>query len=397
MKAHQAGQVMATMRIAMVTECYHPVRNGIVSVIDTLVVGLRERGHEVLVIAPDHPSRPADPPFVVRVPSLPNPFYPDYPAAKPWSPVLRRALDEFRPEVVHTHSFMWLSRFALKQARKRGIPVVTTYHTLVTEYLHYAPVPKWLAHRFVAHWSASFCNACQCVIVVSPLGEKLLRSFGVTTPIEFIPTGIDADRFGQGDGYRVRKSLGIPMHGAVLLYVGRIAKEKNVAFLLDALTPVLAERARTYLVLVGDGPEMAAMQAKAKGMAGGERILFVGSRPREEIPDFFAAADIFVFASVTEMQGLSVCEALMAGLPVVAVGEGGVRYYLRGGETGFVTPLDKVGFANAVRALLDKPHLRMAMAERARSLALQQFSVTACLDRLERVYRQVMVASPTRV
>ncbi len=385
------------MRVAMVTECYHPVRNGIVTVLDTIASGLRERGHEVLVIAPDHPSRPVDPPFVVRVPSLPNPFYPDYPAAKPWSPVVGQALDEFRPDVVHIHSFMWLSRFALKQARKRGIPVVTTYHTLVTEYLHYAPVPKGLAHRFVAYWSASFCNACQFVIVVSPLGEELLRSFGVTTPIAFIPTGIDADRFGQGDGYRVRKSLGIPMHGTVLLYVGRIAKEKNIAFLLDALGPVLAERPRTYLVLVGDGPEMVTMQAKAKEMRGGERILFVGSRPRDEMPDFFAAADIFVFASVTEMQGLAVCEALMAGLPVVAVGEGGIRYYLRDGEVGFVTPHDPLGFANAVRALLDKPHLRMAMAERARAFALRHFSLDTYLDRLEQVYRQVTDQLPARV
>lgn len=381
----------------MVTECYHPVRNGVVTVVDTLASGLKERGHEVLLIAPDHPSHPADPPSVVRVPSFHNPFYPDYPAAKPWSPTLSRVLEEFRPDVVHTHSFMWLSRFALKQARKRGIPVVTTYHTLVTEYLHYAPVPKGLAHRFIAYWSASFCNACQFVIVVSPLGEELLRSFGVTAPIEFIPTGIDGDQFAQGDGYRVRKSLGIPMHATVLLYVGRIAKEKNVAFLLEALAPVLAEHPRTYLVLVGDGPEMTTMQTKAKAMAGGERVLFVGSRPRHEIPDFLAAADVFVFASVTEMQGLSVCEAMMAGLPIVAVGEGGVRYYLRDGETGFVTPLDKIGFANAVRTLLNKPHLRIAMAERARAFALRHFSLNACLDRLEQVYRRVTDQLPAKV
>ena len=397
MKVRWADKERATMRVVMVTECYHPVRNGVVTVLDTLASGLRERGHEVLILAPDHPSRPIDPPFVVRVPSFPNPFYPDYPAAQPWSPVVGQALDEFRPDVVHTHSFMWLSRFALKQARKRDIPVVTTYHTLVTEYLHYAPVPKGLARRFVAYWSASFCNACQFVIVVSPLGEELLRSFGVTTPIEFIPTGIDAHQFAQGDGYRVRKSLGIPMNATVLLFVGRIAKEKNVAFLLEALAPVLAERPRTYLVLVGDGPERATMQAKAKEMAGGERILFVGSRPRHEIPDFLAAADIFVFASVTEMQGLSVCEAMVAGLPVVAVGEGGVRYYLRDGETGFVTPLDKIGFANAVRTLLNKPHLRMAMAGRARAFALRHVSLNARLDRLEQVYRRVTNQLPAKV
>ncbi|MCX7969748.1 MAG: glycosyltransferase, partial [Armatimonadetes bacterium] len=156
---------------------------------------------------------------------------------------------------------------------------------------------------FIARWIESFCNKCQAVIIVSPIAEPLLRSFGVKTPIEFIPTGVDAEQFSKGDSFRVRKELGIPPTASVLLYVGRIAKEKNIAFLLEALSPILAERARTYLVLVGDGPEMAAMKAKAESLPGGERIIFVGSRPRSEIPDFLAAADIFVFASVTEMQG----------------------------------------------------------------------------------------------
>jgi 1,2-diacylglycerol 3-alpha-glucosyltransferase len=385
------------MRILFVSECYHPVRNGIVAVIDILTEQLKKRGHEVVIVAPKHPKAKGDPEWVVRVPSLPNPFYPDYPAAIPWARQLRQAIDTFKPDIVHTHSFMWLSRFALRHAQKRSIPVVTTFHTLVTEYLHYAPVPRWISLPFVARWVESFCNKCQVVIIVSPIAEPLLRSFGVRTPIEFIPTGIDAEQFGKGNGFRVRKELGIPATASVLLYVGRIAKEKNIAFLLEALSPVLAERLRTYLVLVGDGPEMAAMKAKAKSLPGGERIIFVGSRPRSEIPDFHAAADIFVFASVTEMQGLALAEAMMSGLPVVVVGEGGIRYFVKDGEVGFVVPHDKIGFANAVRTLLDKPHLRMAMAERARMFAMQTFSLSSCVDRLESLYQKVSAKEFERV
>ncbi len=385
------------MRILFVSECYHPVRNGVVAVIDILTEQLKKRGHEVVIVAPKHPKSEVDPEWVVRVPSLPNPFYPDYPAAIPWARQLPQAIDSFKPDIVHTHSFMWLSRFALRHAQKRGIPVVTTFHTLVTEYLHYAPVPRWISLPFIARWVESFCNKCQVVIIVSPIAETLLRSFGVKTPIEFIPTGIDAEQFGKGNGFRVRKELGIPATASVLLYVGRIAKEKNIAFLLEALSPVLAERLRTYLVLVGDGPEMAAMKAKAKSLPGGERIIFVGSRPRSEIPDFHAAADIFVFASVTEMQGLALAEAMMSGLPVVVVGEGGIRYFVKDGEVGFVVPHDKIGFANAVRTLLDKPHLRMAMAERARMFAMQTFSLSSCVDRLESLYQKVLAKEFERV
>jgi glycosyltransferase involved in cell wall biosynthesis len=385
------------MRILFVSECYHPVRNGVVAVIDILTEQLKKRGHEVVIVAPKHPKAKDDPEWVVRVPSLPNPFYPDYPAAIPWARQLRQVIDTFKPDIVHTHSFMWLSRFALRHAQKRSIPVVTTFHTLVTEYLHYAPVPRWISLPFIARWVESFCNKCQVVIIVSPIAEPLLRSFGVRTPIEFIPTGIDAEQFGKGNGFRVRKELGIPATASVLLYVGRIAKEKNIAFLLEALSPVLAERLRTYLVLVGDGPEMAAMKAKAKSLPGGERIIFVGSRPRSEIPDFHAAADIFVFASVTEMQGLALTEAMMSGLPVVVVGEGGIRYFVKDGEVGFVVPHDKIGFANAVRTLLDKPHLRMAMAERARMFAMQTFSLSSCVDRLESLYQKVLAKEFERV
>lgn len=178
---------------------------------------------------------------------------------------------------------------------------------------------------------------------------------------------------------------------------GELPKKKNIAFLLEALSPVLAERLRTYLVLVGDGPEMAAMKAKAKSLPGGERIIFAGSRPRSEIPDFHAAADIFVFASVTEMQGLALAEAMMAGLPVVVVGEGGIQYFVKDGEVGFVVPHDKFGFANAVRALLDKPHLRMAMAERAREFAMKTFSLSVCLDRLEALYQRVLAKTVEHV
>ncbi len=385
------------MRILFVSECYHPVRNGVVAVIDILTEQLKKRGHEVVIVAPKHPKAKGDPEWVVRVPSLPNPFYPDYPAAIPWARQLHQAIDTFKPDIVHTHSFMWLSRFALRHAQKRSIPVVTTFHTLVTEYLHYAPVPRWISLPFIARWVESFCNKCQVVIIVSPIAEPLLRSFGVRTPIEFIPTGIDAEQFGKGNGFRVRKELGIPATASVLLYVGRIAKEKNIAFLLEALSPVLAERLRTYLVLVGDGPEMAAMKAKAKSLPGGERIIFVGSRPRSEIPDFHAAADIFVFASVTEMQGLALAEAMMSGLPVVVVGEGGIRYFVKDGEVGFVVPHDKIGLANAVRTLLDKPHLRMAMAERARMFAMQTFSLSSCVDRLESLYQKVLAKEFERV
>jgi len=368
-----------------------------VAVIDILTEQLKKRGHEVMIVAPKHPKAESDPEWVVRIPSLPNPFYPDYPAAVPRARQLSQVIDTFKPDIVHTHSFMWLSRFALRHAQKRGIPVVMTFHTLVTEYLHYAPVPRWISLPIIARWTASFCNKCQVVIIVSPIAEPLLRSFGVRTPIEFIPTGIDAEQFGKGNGFRVRKELGIPATASVLLYVGRIAKEKNIAFLLEALSPVLAERLRTYLVLVGDGPEMAAMKAKAKSLPGGERIIFVGSRPRSEIPDFHAAADIFVFASVTEMQGLALAEAMMSGLPVVVIGEGGIRYFVKDGEVGFVVPHDKIGFANAVRTLLDKPHLRMAMAERARMFAMQTFSLSACIDRLESLYQKVLAKEFERV
>ena len=391
------GRGEAAMKILFVTECYHPVRNGVVAVVDILTEQLRRRGHEVMVVAPEHPKAGPDPEGVVRIPSLPNPFYPDYPAAVPWSRQLSQVFETFKPDIVHTHSFMWLSRFALRHAQRLGIPVVTTFHTLVTEYLHYAPVPRWISLPFIARWVSSFCNKCQVVVIVSPIAEPLLRSFGVKTPIEFIPTGVDAEQFGRGNGFRVRKELGIPSTATVLLYVGRIAKEKNIAFLLEALSPVLAERLRTYLVLVGDGPEMEAMKAKAKSLPGGERIIFAGSRPRSEVPDFHAAADIFVFASVTEMQGLALTEAMMAGLPVVVVGEGGIRYFVKDGEVGFVVPHDKGEFAKAVRTLLDKPHLRMAMAERAREFAMRTFSLAGCLDKLEALYQRVLAKAAEHV
>jgi glycosyltransferase involved in cell wall biosynthesis len=144
------------------------------------------------------------------------------------------------------------------------------------------------------------------------------------------------------------------------------------------------------IMLVGDGPEMAAMKAQAKTFRCSERILFVGSRPRYEVPDFHAALDVFVFPSITDMQPLAVVKAMLSGLPIVAIGEAGIPFIVKDGETGFLTPQDTIGFANSVRTLLDKSYLRIAMGERARQYAMLNFSTDACTDKLETVYRRVL-------
>ncbi len=380
----------------MVTECYHPVRNGVVSAIDWAVTGLRKRGHDLRIVAPQIADWTDSDPDVIRLPSIGNPFYPLYPAALPWFRQWQAKLEKFQPDLIHTHSFFWLSRWALKFARKRGWTVVTTFHTRVEEYLHYSPFPRFLSRFFLRYWMRTFYRQCARVLLVSPLTEGQLRGLGVCTPVRYAPTGVDEDRFAPAHDKRaVRRQLALPEDGTLVIYVGRLAKEKNLPFLLSSLTPLLQHQNQCYLILVGDGAIRGALEGYVQSAGLAQRVVFAGSQPRDKIALFLSACDIFVFPSLTETQGLAVVEAMMCALPVVAIRAGGPAISIDDGETGLLTEPDETAFREAVETLVKDRSRAAAMGRLARDRASLRFSSSACLSVLEKAYQE-SVSAPSQ-
>lgn len=244
---------------------------------------------------------------------------------------------------------------------------------------------RYLARAF----SRSQCAALDGLIVPSqPMLDTLLR-YGIDTHTQVIPTGIELSDFSGGDGSRFRTQHGIPPEQPLLLFVGRIAHEKNIGFLLHALTQIKQTHPEVLLVLAGEGPAAAALQRQTMRLKLDAQVRFVGYLERSrELLDCYRAADIFIFSSRTETQGLVLLEAMALGTPVVGLAIMGTAEVLRHGRGAHIAPDDVHGFANTVSALLGDPETRAALKQSAMEY-VQEWTAPEMTRRLSRFYAHV--------
>lgn len=378
------------MRIGIFTNTYRPSVNGVAQCVEYYERGLRERGHHVIVFAPapDDYDRSADPDYVVRFPVLPNPFEPDYTIAAPYSAAVVRALREQSFDLIHTQHPFWVGAWGAWYARLSNLPLVTTVHTDYRLFARLVPLPEPLVEGYMRLRTAGYCNKCDLVTTPVKSMRRLLRRHGVRAPISLLPNPTDIASFRAGDGAAVRKRLGLGPEAVVMGFVGRLSAEKNVAFLLKAAALVLRSHRHAALVLVGDGPDRVQLQKHLpKSLA--DRILFVGSVPHAEVPDYQAAFDFMVSASRSETQCLAFNEAMAAGRPVVGLKAPGVEDMIEPGYNGLLaTNLeDPADLAARMTELIEDPELRLRLGAQAREW-VQQFDYTRVAESLENLYRQ---------
>lgn len=362
---------------------------GVCTAVETVRAALERLGHDVVIVAPRMTGAAPDLPHVVRVPSVPAPTYPDFSLPLPVGPPLARRLRALGLDVFHAQHPFLLGGTARRLARELDRPLVFTYHTLYDKYAHYVPLPRPLVARLAVAWSTRFANTADLVVAPSAGLVARLRAQGVRRPIEVLPTGVDLARFRPGDRDGARRALGLPAATPILLYVGRLDREKNLDFLLDAFETVAVRHAATRLLLVGRGTREAALRARASRLAAGARVQFVGGIPPGEVARYYQAADLFVFASTTETQGLAVLEAMGTGLPVVAVRAPGVEEAVVDGVSGLLVPEDRTALAGAVLEVLGDDGLAKKLAAGAREAALP-FAADALGARLVALYRGLL-------
>jgi glycosyltransferase involved in cell wall biosynthesis len=382
------------MRIAIFTESYEPIVNGVSVCVSTLRDGLIKRGHEVFIFAPAYKGYTDKVDGVTRTPAAHTFFMPDYPFPLPLAPAAKRVFSELKPDLVHTQSPFMLSVLGARWARQYNVPLVATNHTLYTEYAHYAPIrPKSLTKRFLIDLIRWYYSGPDAVVVPSGPVAKMLRSYGIKNRMEVIKTGVDPiPPLTPEDREAARELRGVGPGDFLLLYVGRIAREKNLRMLLTAFKTVLTAHPQSKLVLVGGGPALAETKEYADGLQLGDKVEFMGMLPRNDIEPVYGAADAFAFPSTTETQGIAICEALSAGLPVVAVDAGGIPENLENGCDGFLTADDPAEFADRISFLIKSSDDRRQMSVRARQNALN-FSIDRMVDEFESLYQSVINAA----
>ncbi|NNM99128.1 MAG: glycosyltransferase [Candidatus Eremiobacteraeota bacterium] len=374
------------LRIGLFTEVYHPVVNGVVTAVDTLRTCLTELGHEVTVFTPRHPEARYDA-GVVRIPSLPLPTQSDY---RLTVPVLRRSEIAHRVaqlDVLHLHSPFVTGWMGLRYARRYGHPTIYTYHTQLEAYAHYVPFEARATRYAASELTRRFANAVAAVIVPTVAMEHRLRDLGVEGRVEVLPSGIDVEFFARGRRCEdLRERMGAGSADRLYLAVGRLALEKNLDIVVEALARVGSPNVR--LAFVGDGPEREALEALVRERALTDRVRFLGSLPRESLPDFYASADAFLFPSLTETQGLVQVEALAAGLPVLAADSPQNRDVL-GGCARLLAP-DAHSFARAMEVASPAEATREEMLVVARRFDARTLAVR-CIE----LYQEAIVRLAT--
>lgn len=376
------------MRIGFFTDSYHPYTSGVVRSLEIFREELGRRGHEVYVFAPNYPDcLPEE--GVFRFFSVPAVTQKNFTLAVPLSPTLSRKIRDLKLDIVHVHSPFLLGSVGARWARRLGLPLVFTYHTRYEDYVHYFPFFPQVSRPVVRYYVTDFSNRCGLVVAPSGSMAEKLRQDGVRTPVRIIPTGIRYEQLQGGEPGWLRRRYGIPDGVPVLLYVGRLAREKNLDVLLEAFQQVLRREPGCRLVLVGAGPAREELVRRAARLGVENHVVFTGVLSPPEVASCYQGADLFFFASRTETQGLVLAEAMAAGLPVVAVRAGGVVDVLQDGIQGFVGREDGRDLADKALLVLRDQGLRRQMEERARERA-REFTAERCTDRLVEAYEDIL-------
>ena len=393
--------------VGLFTESYEPVVNGVSTSVKTLAGELVEAGHRPVVVAPRFPGY-VDAPTgegkgvpVLRLPSWRTRWNPQNPFAYPplpsWLGKAPGSLRNASFNIVHTQQPFGMGLHGKAVARRLKVPLVSTFHTLYMEYAHYFPViPTPIARRFLAFAMTRYYGSCNAVIVPSREAGRRLQILGVSESLlRVVPTGVGEAVFASPEAAQAaRKKYDVPPGAPLILFVGRLAREKNLELLFDAFARVLAAGGfpiAPVLVLAGSGPWREECESAAKKSGAEAQIRFAGFVTRENLAPLYTSASLFAFPSPTETQGVVLSEAQSYGVPCVVVEGGGASEFVRANADALVVPPTVDAFTNALADLLHNHAKRDAFAQAARESPLRPTPsgmAQAILDVYDRALRE---------
>jgi 1,2-diacylglycerol 3-alpha-glucosyltransferase len=389
------------LRVAIFTNNYLPFIGGVPLSIDRLYRGLVRLDTVVKIFAPTYSQSCTDPEegSIVRCPDLFSVRLAGFPVTNVFSRKINKAFRDFKCDLVHVQHPFWLGKKGMRLARKSGVPVVFTYHTRLERYTHYLPFPGTALKSLLAHFLIKrFANHCDAIITPTASTEEYLRNLGVSALIETIPTGISMEDYKCWTPQQVHalRSQYAATDEPLLISVSRMAKEKNLDFLIDGLAKVKELIPTPFkCLLVGDGPEKKRLEEKVATLDLDEQVVFSGNIPPHEVAGCYLAADLFVFASTSETQGMVLVEAMAGGCPVVAVRASGVHDVARDGHNGLTVAESTENWAKAVANLLTDRGWLSVLSENSRAFA-EDYSEEKIAEKVLKLYRRVVVLGKSK-
>ena len=379
------------MRIGMMADIYKPHISGVTNYISLNKARLEELGHEVFVFTfsgkdPNYKDNEIN---VIRSPGIPF-FDTGYSFNLRYNLKSRKLLQAM--DLVHVHHPFISGSLALLYCRRRGIPIVFTNHTRYDLYTqaYTTGVVEIISETAIEAYLPNFCRSIDLVIAPSPGMRDVLRTMGVDVHIEVIPNGVDLKPFKNNRERKNRAEFGFKDSDVVLIYVGRLGPEKNLQFLLRAVVGAAQAYDHLGLVLVGDGPERDNLQDRVKYMQLENLVKFTGFIPYEQLPPYFAMADAFVTASVTEVHPLSVIEAMASGLPVLGINSPGIGDTIVDGETGYLAKEEDLAVFTAKLVRLITEHEKRKQMGKQAQQAADQYSIENTTQQLLYHYHRLV-------
>ena len=387
------------LTICLLSGTWDPTINGVITSVKTFTAGLRDLGANVYTVVPSTKAIIEDP-TIIQLPAVPLPasrgdYYLLLVTANQVAAQLR-AIEQragVRFDILHAQHLFQVSHLTRLVAARLGVPVIATFHTLIEEYAHYVPLlPQVWARQLLKNHGRVALNQMNHVITPSPSIRSLLIRQGVTVPMTAIPTGIQLLDYRQIAADSDLKKLGIDPKRRLILFVGRLAKEKNLDLLLRAyqkIRQVSVGAERPQLVLIGGGPEERAIRQYRSTHQLNDDLILTGMLPPASIKPIFGRAYVFVHPSNTDTQAITIMEAMAAGVPAIALNKFGPGDYIADRQTGLLIDNTPTSLVHALSEILGNKRLRDTLGTNAHQKA-NEFSVHATSQKLLAVYQETI-------
>jgi len=389
------------MKILIASDLHYPTINGVATFGRNLALGLAERGHEVMVIAPSQTSKRYKEVdvnhVVVRTASVPFAPYQNFRISPTPGKEVKKAILEFDPDVIHIQMLMWIGQAAMKYGNKFGIPIVSTNHAmpenLMDNIVLLAPIARPINYM-LRQYGARFHSKADFITMPTDSAIKMFNvSEKITTPMEPVSNGIDLKRFHPGTpGPEIYETYGLPQDVPIITYVGRVDAEKHLPVLIKAFAKVCA-KTDAHLLVVGSGQETLHLKEIAHELGVFERITFTGRVSEEDKMLLHQIGTVFAMPSPAELQSIATLEAMASGLPVVAVDAGALKELCQNERNGFLCAKDDVDqFADGLYNIIANPAERERMSKESLEIA-NTHDLNTTLDRFEAIYTNLINSS----
>lgn len=371
------------MNILMMTNTFLPHVGGVANSIATFSECYRQEGHRVMIVAPQYGDAPTQEDGVVRIPAIQRFHNSDFSVVLPLPRFLSKIVEQFKPDIVHSHHPFLIGGTALRIAHTYQLPLVFTHHTMYERYTHNVPGDSKALKKFIIRLATCYANLCDQVFAPSASLAEILAMRGVIAPISVVPTGINSERLSRGSGVGFRAVMDIPTDAFLIGHLGRLSAEKNLNFLVASILIHLKRSPNSHFLLIGTGPLAKTINEMFRGEKLSEQLHTIGILDAVLMASAYQSMDLFAFASESETQGIVLLEAMAAGVPVLALDAPGARDLVADGENGRLLVKPSVEqFAKALADFVALPsaqrdQLRLGAKKTAARYSHKQTALTA--------------------